>query len=575
MSKARCETTMMEWSELPWRKLEQTVFKLQKRIFKASQRGDRRTVRKLQKTLMRSWSGKCLAVRRVTQDNQGKKTAGVDGVKSLRPVERFALINHLAPTDKAKPTRRVWIPKPGTEEKRPLGIPTMRDRAVQALVKQVLEPEWEAKFEPNSYGFRPGRSVHDAIGAIFSSICHQPKYVLDADIAKCFDRINHDALLTKLNTFPTLRRQIKAWLQAGVLDGQSVFPTPEGTPQGGVISPLLANVALHGMEACIRQAFPLRRLTIQGQPVRINPAHFVRYADDFVILHERLDVIQQCQQLIAQWLEPMGLALKPSKTRIAHTLLAHEGPAGFDFLGFTVRQFPAGKSQAAKNQKGVSLGCQTLIRPSREAIRRHQKKLKSTIAAHRALPQRKLINALNPVIRGWTNYFSAVSSKRCFSQLGHWLYGNLQNWARHRHPHQGRRWVSFRYWLVGEGKGWQFATRSGEEDRRLQRHSETPIRRHAKVQAQRSPYDGDWVYWSTRMGRHPEVNYRVAALLKRQKGKCPQCRLFFTHGDKLEVDHKLARRYGGQDNLANLQLLHRHCHKTKTVLETRKGGEVC
>lgn len=232
MSKAQ-SNLMMEWKDIPSHKLERKVFKLQKRIFKASQRGDVKTVKRLQKTLMRSWSAKCLAVRRVSQDNQGKKTAGVDGIKSLTPKQRIELVEKLTQTHKAKPTRRVWIPKPGTEEKRPLGIPTMADRALQALVKLALEPEWEAKFEPNSYGFRPGRSAHDAIAAIFNCVNRKAKYVLDADIAKCFDRINHEALLEKLNTFPTLRRQIKSWLKSGVMDGKSMFPTQEGTPQGG------------------------------------------------------------------------------------------------------------------------------------------------------------------------------------------------------------------------------------------------------------------------------------------------------------------------------------------------------
>ena len=201
MSKTLSNQTV-EWNKIPWRKLERNMFKLQKRIYRASSRGDVRAVRRLQKTLMRSWSAKCLAVRRVTQDNQGKKTAGVDGIKSLSPVQRLELVKNLKLSRKAKPTRRVWIPKPGTEEKRPLGIPTITDRALQALVKQALEPEWEALFEPNSYGFRPGRSCHDAIGAIFLSIRQKAKYVLDADIAKCFDRIDHKALLNKFGNRP-------------------------------------------------------------------------------------------------------------------------------------------------------------------------------------------------------------------------------------------------------------------------------------------------------------------------------------------------------------------------------------
>lgn len=233
MSKTSVKTTV-EWNQTDWRKLERRVYKLQKRIFRASSRGDTKTVRRLQKTLMRSWSAKMLAVRRVTQDNSGKKTAGVDGIKSLTPVQRLALVHKLKLTGKAMPTRRVWIDKPGKEEKRPLGIPTMYDRALQAQVKLALEPEWEARFEPNSYGFRPGRSCHDAIEAIFLATRQKTKYVLDADIAKCFDKINHEELLRKLNTFPTIRRQIRAWLKAGVMDKKELFPTSKGTPQGGV-----------------------------------------------------------------------------------------------------------------------------------------------------------------------------------------------------------------------------------------------------------------------------------------------------------------------------------------------------
>jgi len=566
MSKARIQNPMMEWKDLPWRKLERRVFKLQKRIFKASQRGDVKAVRRLQKTLMRSWSAKCLAVRRVTQDNQGKKTAGVDGIKALKPEQRLELVSKLALSRKAKPTRRVWIPKPGTEEKRPLGIPTMADRALQALVKQALEPEWEAKFEPNSYGFRPGRSTHDAVAAIFSCISRQAKYVLDADIAKCFDRIDHEALLAKLNTAPTTRRQIKSWLKSGVLDGKTLFPTREGTPQGGVISPLLANIALHGMEQRINQAFPKKELWSKGKRVgRQNPAHFIRYADDFVVMHENLEVVQQCQEIIAEWLQQMGLELKPSKTRLTHTLNQYEGQVGFNFLGFTVRQYPTGKHHSSKNTKGELLGYKTLITPSQEGISRHQGKIKKIKKVHKASTQLQLINELNPVITGWSNYYSTVVSSHHFSKLDNWLYHLLRSWASRRHPKKNQYWISDKYWLIDKGGGWRFAARNPDSIKKIAKHKETPIERHIKVQNSRSPYDGDWVYWSSRMGRHPEVNGRVAALLKRQKGKCPECNLFFKEGDILEVDHKIPRSQGGKDEYINLQLLHRHCHDTKTA----------
>ncbi len=226
------------------------------------------------------------------------------------------------------------------------------------LVKLALEPEWEAKFEPNSYGFRPGRSCHDAIGAIFSAISKKPKYVLDADIAKCFDRINHKALLDKINTYPSLRRQIKAWLKSGVIDDRIFVETTEGTPQGGCISPLLANIALHGMEQRIRDAIPGK-----SKPFKRYKPNLIRYADDLVILHSELEIILKCQRVLTEWLKDMGLELKPSKTKIAHTLHTHEGQEpGFDFLGFTIRQYPVGKCHSGKNHQGKILGFKTIIR---------------------------------------------------------------------------------------------------------------------------------------------------------------------------------------------------------------------
>lgn len=274
MSKTLKNQTV-EWNTINWRKLEKVVYKLQKRIYQASQRGDTKAVRKLQKTLMRSWSAKTLAVRKVTQDNKGKSTAGVDGIKSLSPRARVELVLSMRFNQKVKPTRRVWIPKPGKAEKRPLGIPTMHDRANQALVKLALEPEWEARFEPNSYGFRPGRNAHDAIEAIFNSIVKSEKWVLDADIAKCFDKINHSKLLEKINTFPSLRKVIKAWLKAGIIDNNQFEDTSEGTPQGGVISPLLANIALHGMEGIVKE-YAHKTLGTSG----ISAISLIRYADD-------------------------------------------------------------------------------------------------------------------------------------------------------------------------------------------------------------------------------------------------------------------------------------------------------
>ncbi|NEO31961.1 MAG: group II intron reverse transcriptase/maturase [Symploca sp. SIO3C6] len=569
---------MYEWKDINWRKLERSVFKLQKRIYRASNRGDVKLVRRLQKLLISSWGARALAVRRVTQDNQGKKTAGVDGVKSLTPKQRLTLIDKVNLGSKVKPTRRVWIPKPGTVEKRPLGIPTMEDRALQALVKLALEPEWEARFEPNSYGFRPGRSCHDAIGAIFCAIKHKAKYVLDADIAKCFDRINHDVLLSKLNTYPTLRKQIRAWLKAGVMDGKELFPTPEGTPQGGVISPLLANVALHGIEELIMglaPKFDMRdpRGHTYGVRDKLKSVSLIRYADDFVVLHEDLEVIKLCKSEIEKWLNGTGLELKPSKTRITHTLykLEDEEP-GFNFLGFNVRHFPVGKYNCGK-VKGKILGFKTIITPSKESQKKHYRQVAEVIKRSRGIDQATLIKRLNPIIRGWCNYFSTVVSQKVFERLWHLVVWKLLKWGRHRHRNKGRKWIRLKYFQSVEGNNWMFATREGNNPLELIQHSSTKIKRYVKVKGNKSPYDGDWMYWSSRMGEHPEVSTRVAKLLKRQKGKCTYCDNYFKDGDSIEVDHIIPKASGGKDGYQNWQLLHRHGHDKKTAHDGSLGNK--
>ena len=568
--------SMYEWSDINWRKLERNVFKLQKRIYQASNRGDVKLVRRLQKLLISSRAARVLAVRRVTQDNTGKKTAGVDGLKSLTPKQRLALANKLTLSNKVKPTRRVWIPKPGTEEKRPLGIPTMHDRALQSLIKLGLEPEWEARFEPNSYGFRPGRSCHDAIGAIFCSVNKKSKYVLDADISKCFDRINHNALLTKLNTYPTLRKQIRAWLKAGVMDGKDLFPTNEGTPQGGVISPLLANIALHGIEELIMglaPKFDMKRLDNTQMSVRdkLKSISLIRYADDFVVLHEDYEVIKLCKSEIEKWLSGIGLELKPSKTRLTHTLnkLEDEEP-GFNFLGFNVRQFPVGKYNSGSNRDGI-LGFKTIITPNKESQKRHYRKVAEIINKSRGVNQATLIKNLNPIIRGWCNYFSTVVSQKVFERLWHLVVFKLLKWGRHRHRNKGRKWIRLKYFKTVEGNNWEFTTREGTNPLKLIQHSSTQIKRYVKVKGVASPYDGNWIYWSTRMGVHPEVSTRVATLLKRQKGRCAHCDNYLKDGDSIEVDHTVPTSMGGKDGYSNWQLLHRHCHDKKTATDGSLG----
>ncbi len=554
-----------EWNTLPWRKLERRVFKLQQRIYRASHRGDNRTVHHLQRLLLHSQAARLLAVRRVTQDNQGKRTAGVDGVKAITPPARLHLAAKLTLPTTALPLRRVWIPKPGTTDRRPLGIPTLRDRAQQALAKLALEPEWEAKFEPSSYGFRPGRSAHDAIGVIFQNMCAMPKFVLDADIRKCFDRIAHEPLLAKLQTFPLLRRAIRAWLKAGVLDQGTLFPTEEGTPQGGIISPLLANIALHGMEAVVATV----QASTQRQR-RIAP-RLVRYADDFIVTHERRDAVDEVRQRLEHWLRDLGLELHPEKTRVVHTLNANDGsPPGFTFLGFSVRLWPVGKTHQRKRQGGQGrLPYKLFIRPSKESRTRHHRDVNRTIRAHRGASQSALIVHLNPKIRGWANYYRTVASKKTFHTLDHHLYWALWRWGKRRHPeHRTTPWLLGRYWSA---RPLRFRDRSNGVA--LSYHSDIAIQRQVVVRPEKSPFDGDWVYWSARLGRSPLVPYRVAQLLRAQRGRCRRCGLYFRAEDRLEIDHILPRAEGGLDHAANRQLLHRHCHDGKTAddVNRRRG----
>jgi RNA-directed DNA polymerase len=561
-------TPVYGWNDIPWRTVEKNVFKLQKRIYRATKKGDRKTVHRLQRLLTKSWQARCLAVRRIAQDNHGKKTAGVDGVKSISPSERTKLVEEIRSIPSPKPVRRVWIPKPGKEEKRPLGIPTIRDRAGQAVVKLALEPEWEAKFEPNSYGFRPGRSCHDAAEAIFAVIKYTPRYVLDADIKGCFDNIDHQALLKKLDTFPLFRRVIKAWLKAGTMEGFGFQATESGTPQGGIISPLLANVALHGLEETIRGSFP-RKKVVNGETDHAYRPKVVKYADDFVILHKELDVVIRCKQIAAEWLATMGLELKDSKTRITHTLNEHEGQVGFDFLGFNFRHHRVGKTHrtncggAAKRGSDRMLPFKTIVRPTKEAVKRHYRAVANTISTGNAWDQEELIRRLNPMIRGWSNYYSTVVSKKTYSKLDHLVCRRLLRWGYRRHGKKGRRWVAAKYFNLRRDKGsirpWDFMV---DKRTRLHRYADTRIRRHVQVDPKRSPFDGDFTYWSMRMKRYVAASLSLAKLLQKQDGKCTHCGLFFRPGDGMEI---VPVASGAEGGYSNLQLLHRHCLQAKTM----------
>ncbi len=555
--------TTEAWNTINWAKVQRKVFKLQKRIYQASLSGQNAKARKLQKLLVKSYYAKLLAVRRVTQDNQGKKTAGVDGVKSITPKQRLELVGNLNKYQKAKPLRRKWIPKPNGEE-RPLGIPTINDRVRQALVKSALEPQWEARFEGESYGFRPGRSTHDAMSRIFQSINKGEYYILDADISKCFDQINHEYLLSKIDCPSTMKAQIRQWLKAGVMDNGIFSATETGTPQGGVISPLLANIALDGMMSLVRSLFPKKTSNNK------NYATVIRYADDFVVISPQLEVIQQCQVAIEEWLKPVGLELKPAKTRICHTLKEIEVKGekvapGFDFLGWNFRQYPVGKHHSGKtgSKNSKILGFKLLIKPSKKAIKAHADKVKEVIKTHKTAPQYALIKRLNPIIKGWCNYHSKVVSKKIFSSMDDTTWQRLRAWTVSRCSKASYGKLK-KYFRNNGNKAWSFETKDGF---RLTTHAETPIIRHVTVRPGASPYDGNWTYWSTRKGTSFDVPNRVASLLKKQKGKCTFCGQYFTPEDIAEIDHIIPTSKGGKNDYKNLQLLHRHCHDTKTATD--------
>jgi RNA-directed DNA polymerase len=420
----------------------------------------------------------------------------------------------------------------------------------------VMEPEWETKFEGNSYGFRPGRSCHDAIEAIFNAIRYKPKYALDADIAQCFDKINHQALLEKIDTSPTLRRQLRAWLKAGVIDRHVFSPTDAGTPQGGVISPLLANIALHGLEHEIKaKALPYIKGK-EAKATKLKSLSIIRYADDFLVLHEDIEVIKRCKEEIGIWLATMGLELKDSKTRVCHTLdeFGEEQP-GFDFLGFTIRQFRVGKYKTGKSTNGGRLGFKTIIKPSKKSIKAHYEAIRKIVLGTIAAPQDAVIRKINPIIKGWSRYFTTVVSRKVFERLDDLVHKLLWEWANKRHAHKGDSWIKRKYFRTHGNNHWRFMTPEGKF---LILHAEHKIVRHNKVKGEKSPYDGDYTYWGTRMGKHPLLSPRKADLLKRQKGKCGECGHHFKDGDILEVHHQDGNH--GNNKPENIRLVHGHCH---------------
>ncbi len=496
------------WDWVDWHAVEREVRRLRQRIFKAAQEGDLAKVRSLQKLMLRSRSNTLLSVRQVTQRNAGRKTAGIDGEVALTSESRADVavrVHQSIRTWKPRAVRRVYIPKAGNAAKlRPLGIPVIFDRCHQARVRNALEPEWEARFEPKSYGFRLGRSCQDAIGAIYAS-CHGPLakrlWALDADLAAAFDKISHDYLLSAIGSFPA-RDMIRDWLKAGVFEpGKGFALTGEGTPQGGVISPLLMNVALHGLEEAAGVRYHTAGVhageTKPGSPI------LVRYADDLVVLCHSQEQAEQVKVQLAGWLTPRGLAFNEDKTKIVRL------SDGFDFLGYNVRRYHR----------------KLLIKPSGAALRRIRKRLATEMRALRGSNVMAVLAKLGPIVRGWAAYYRGVVSSGLFSSLDHYLWQLLYKWATWSHPNKPKSWIVGRYFgklNKFRNDNWVFGR---DSDAYLTKFSWTPIVRHVMVKAGSSPDDpGLAEYWAERRNRvKPPLDDYTLRLLTRQDARCPLC----------------------------------------------------
>jgi RNA-directed DNA polymerase len=545
MSLANGTEKQTNWNTVNWRKANRTVRNLRHRIFRATQEGNLKKVHSLQKLMLKSYSNRLISVRRVAQVNAGKNTPGVDKLVIKTPAARGKMVDVLAQYTlwKAKPARRVYIPK-ASGKKRPLGIPVVVDRCIQSMAKNALEPAWEAQFEGSSYGFRPGRDCHDAIEKIYGLARPNKtkKWVLDADIRGAFDNISHEYLLKAIGAFPG-RELVKQWLKAGYVEEEMFYATERGTPQGGVISPLLANIALHGMEEAIGVKYDYRGQLIGKRAV-------VRYADDFVCFCETRQDAEQVQKILVEWLKERGLTLSEEKTRIVHLT------EGFDFLGFNIRHYPAPQTSRT--------GWKLLIKPSKESVLDVQRKIKDQWKKAQGTNVQSVLTKLNPIIRGWANYFRTAVAKEIFSSLDRWMFYKADRYTRRMHPNKPKDWRHQKYWgqfQLDRLDSWVFGDK--QTGGHLLKFSWFPIERHVMVKGTSSPDDPKLSdYWRKRQAaKARDLTFSKQKLAKRQKGRCLECFESLFNGEELQVHHMLARSLGGQNTYSNLALVHLLCHQ--------------